>query len=701
MRTLHTPPLLIGAALLVWGWQTGFFLPSLLLALVIEASRVVGLRWDLNERDFRRLWDFTVVLFLATAVYLFTAAGGAGTLAALVTNASPATQSQAMSETAQAMLLLFRWTPMVLYLFVTAQAYSTTEFVPWRVFSPRLRRRATKQESVRIPRKDGLNTANRYLAVCLLASCIPVQPNEWFYPVLGLLIAWALWARRPQRYGLPLWVGLVSLGLVAGFFAQRGFYQVVLWANARSAAWLAQLINRNFDALECHTALGEIGRLKLSGKVVLRLEPKDGQAPPALLREASYQLFKFPDWAGAGKIRDFAPLIPGADATTWELAPQQTPQHAISLAQYLPARTEDAWRGLLALPQGIVRLERLTALIVTTNRLGVVRVDEGPGLVVYDAFYRQGTTLDAPPDADHDLTIPANELPALAQITNQLHLAGKSAPEILRAVSSFFLSQFHYSTWLPSTYRARANVTPLSNFLLRERAGHCEYFATAAVLLLREAGVPARYAVGYSVQEKSGRKYIVRERHAHAWCLAWVDRAWRDFDVTPASWRSVEDARASWTEWLADAWSWLWFEFSRWRWGQAHLRDYLVWIVPPILGALLLRLVLASHWKRRRRQSESRETAALRPGSDSEYYQLEEMLARHGLLRQPNETPLDWLNRLKEDPALASLRETLRELVCLHYRYRFDPVGLAPAERAELKGRAQRCLVQFRNTMGR
>ncbi len=68
MRTLHTPPLLIGAALLVWGWQTGFFLPSLLLALVIEASRVVGLRWDLNERDFRRLWDFTVVLFLATAV---------------------------------------------------------------------------------------------------------------------------------------------------------------------------------------------------------------------------------------------------------------------------------------------------------------------------------------------------------------------------------------------------------------------------------------------------------------------------------------------------------------------------------------------------------------------------------------------------------------------------------------------------------
>jgi transglutaminase-like putative cysteine protease len=50
------------------------------------------------------------------------------------------------------------------------------------------------------------------------------------------------------------------------------------------------------------------------------------------------------------------------------------------------------------------------------------------------------------------------------------------------------------------------NETPLARFLLRTRSGHCEYFATATVLLLRQLGIPARYAVGYAVHEASGRQ---------------------------------------------------------------------------------------------------------------------------------------------------------------------------------------------------
>ena len=61
----------------------------------------------------------------------------------------------------------------------------------------------------------------------------------------------------------------------------------------------------------------------------------------------------------------------------------------------------------------------------------------------------------------------------------------------------------------------------MSRFLLRTRSGHCEYFATATVLLLRQLGIPARYAVGYAVHEATGRKYVVRQRDAHAWCLVW------------------------------------------------------------------------------------------------------------------------------------------------------------------------------------
>src|SRR5205807_1199702 len=83
-----------------------------------------------------------------------------------------------------------------------------------------------------------------------------------------------------------------------------------------------------------------------------------------------------------------------------------------------------------------------------------------------------------------------------------------------------------YSTWKGERPRKES---ALEEFLLNSRAGHCEYFATATTLLLRAAGVPARYAVGFSVQEWSRleQRYIVRARHAHSWTLAYVNGGWR------------------------------------------------------------------------------------------------------------------------------------------------------------------------------
>jgi transglutaminase-like putative cysteine protease len=681
----------IGAALLLWGWQSGFLLVGALMGLVIEASRVVGLRWDFSERDFRRIWDFTTVLFVATAVYLFTSTEGPGALAGLLAGASPAAQSRAVSETAQAMLVLFRWAPMVFFLFVSAQAYSTTEFIPWTVFSL-IRRRSQARQPPPLPNvPDGLNTANRYLAVCLLAACVPVQPNEWFYPCLALLVSAALWNRRSPRYRFATWALLVLAVMIGAFFAQRGFYQLAAWADAQSTAWLDQFVNRDTDPRENRTALGQIGRVKLSGKIVLRVQSKDDRAVPSLLREASYRFFRYPNWAGTGKIRDFAFVQTDTNSATWELAPGQHAEHALTIAQYLKGRGEGARRGLLALPHGIVRLENLVAFLVSTNRLGVVRVDEGPGLVLFDAYYRRGTTLDSPPDQD-DLTIPLNEEAALGQVVNEFHRAGQSTNQILRNLAAFFTDKFQYSTWLAPPPRGRTNYTPLARFLLQTRSGHCEYFATAAVLLLRKAGVPARYAVGYAVQEKSGRQYLVRQRHAHAWCLVWVNGAWQDFDPTPASWVPAEEARASWMEWLTDAWSRLWFEFSKWRWGQARLRDYLLWALAPVLAVLLIRLVVGHRRRRLRRQELGSTAPLLQPGSDSEFYQIEQVLARQGLFRHENETPRYWLARIKNHPLLLALSDSVRGVLELHYRYRFDPAGLSSSEREALRVQARRCV---------
>jgi transglutaminase-like putative cysteine protease len=96
------------------------------------------------------------------------------------------------------------------------------------------------------------------------------------------------------------------------------------------------------------------------------------------------------------------------------------------------------------------------------------------------------------------------------------------------------------------------------DFLHRSKSGHCEYFATATVLLLRAGGIPARYATGFAVNEKSELEnaYIVRTRHAHAWARAWVNGTWINIDTTPPSWLSIEAEDSSVWSAITDWWSW-------------------------------------------------------------------------------------------------------------------------------------------------
>ena len=97
------------------------------------------------------------------------------------------------------------------------------------------------------------------------------------------------------------------------------------------------------------------------------------------------------------------------------------------------------------------------------------------------------------------------EAAAVSQIAAELklkQLARESPGAALAALNRFFVQNFSYTTYLEGDRRPERSA--LSRFLLEQRKGHCEYFAAATVLLLREAGIPARYAVGYSVQESKG-----------------------------------------------------------------------------------------------------------------------------------------------------------------------------------------------------
>jgi len=125
----------------------------------------------------------------------------------------------------------------------------------------------------------------------------------------------------------------------------------------------------------------------------------------------------------------------------------------------------------------------------------------------------------------------------------------------VRTLRAFFLGRFSYSRYLGG---ARPGRTTLEDFLLTNRAGHCEYFASATDLLLRQAGIPARYTVGYAAHEWSAieRRWLVRSRDAHAWAMAWIDGAWVEVDTTPPEWMPIERGTDSMWQSASDLWEW-------------------------------------------------------------------------------------------------------------------------------------------------
>ena len=72
-------------------------------------------------------------------------------------------------------------------------------------------------------------------------------------------------------------------------------------------------------------------------------------------------------------------------------------------------------------------------------------------------------------------------------------------------------------------------------FLTACDRGYCIHFATAATVLLRSAGIPARYVTGYLVNTNPGEPVTVTAGHAHAWAEYYDDAAglWRILEATP------------------------------------------------------------------------------------------------------------------------------------------------------------------------
>ena len=135
------------------------------------------------------------------------------------------------------------------------------------------------------------------------------------------------------------------------------------------------------------------------------------------------------------------------------------------------------------------------------------------------------------------VALPAPVRSGIQPIAEDVCAGRLTAPSKAKAIEDYFQANFLYSLRNP---RSPKETDPVVHFLQSQHPAHCEFFATAAALMLRSLDVPTRYVTGYVVKEKSedGQYWIARNRDAHAWVEAYDEISERWFPVEATVGRS-------------------------------------------------------------------------------------------------------------------------------------------------------------------
>lgn len=637
------PPLLVALGLVFWGWATGLLLPALLLALVAESPRYLKARWGFEAKDFERVADLCSVAFLMLMAWQW-----------LGSRNGPA-----------GMVVVLSWLPFIFFGILLMQRFNVRGETPLSALFWSMRRRAANVPARSLP------FDYPFFSLCLISAACANQRAVWFFLGLAVLAGYALYPLRAAGRRFGVWGVALGVSLALAYGLQLGILRAQEQVESLVMEYLRDHVFGRTDPFRAHTSIGDVGRLKLSDRILFRVGGVD--KAPLKLRDGTFNVFAQDSWFAPGsRFREVAP----EGLSSWVIGPGEGPPLKLS-----------AWlargRAVLPLPPGAYRLDGLNVGRVEANTLGAVRVSEGPDLVLFSARLDDAIERDAAPEAA-DLSVPKRIEPVLMQVLAEAGMAGVAPEAAPRKLVDFFQERFAYTTKLESADGGRRT---LERFLLDDRRGHCEYFASAATLLLRAAGVPARYATGYVVEEWSPleRQFVVRARHAHAWTLAWIDGRWREVDATPTGWIALEqEAESAWRP-AADLFSWLGFRFERWRASGDDADQGLspLWLlaIVPLAGWVAWRVTRRKRVAVASAVSTDADVAAPR----SPIEPLLQSLEAQGFRRSPTETVRRWLMSL---PLPADTSRLVAAVAHDYARWRFDPAGLPPASEASLRFRA-------------
>ncbi|HUQ27444.1 MAG TPA: transglutaminase domain-containing protein [Usitatibacter sp.] len=628
---MMAPRGLVGAALLLWGASVGFLPVAIVLAIAYEGSRFTSPSTAAARRV--RLVG-RIVLFAVIAKLGYAA----------VTSGFP-----------QALYTWLKWLPILLLPLPLVQALAGGSI---------------SSDTLPLPLRPGrgetrdVDTTYAYAAIVLVGAGSGTQIAALFFAAAALIVAWALAARMPSRVRLP-GAAMLAMGIGMGYAVHLGVYNLQNQVEEWSESLLIDYFAGKADAMRERTRIGDLGKVKLSDRIALRVVPH-GAKDMMLLREASFDRYYNGVWQNS--VRSFKAVAHEGDR--WIVRGGE-PRRAITIKRSL-----SGGEGILALPPGSQVLAQLPAAAVEMLPTGTVRAVGTPHFLAMAIEYDERAEVEKPREGS-DLAVPELLEATLDQVIAAEHLGHGTPGERLAALQGLFAAKYAYSLNLSNPADAAQGRT-IVDFLLRDHKGHCEYFATATVLLLRRLGIPARYTVGYSVQEYSEREraFVVRNRHAHAWAMAYMGGRWVEVDTTPATWATfeAEEARSLFGP-VMDAFSWLWDRVIDF-WVEHSAGEIALAIAAVIAGiaGAVAGLIL---WRRRR--SRPRAPRANNDKLARAWRGLEARLAKRGAPRARDETPLAWARRIHANGS-EPWRSELLELARRYYRARFDPDAASTAE---------------------
>jgi transglutaminase-like putative cysteine protease len=458
--------------------------------------------------------------------------------------------------------------------------------------------------------------------------------------------------------------------------------------------------------------LGQIGTIKLSDSVVMRVRITTpvSQLPPDL------------KWRGIA--------FDHYDGQSWIRSNRQHDQVRENGSFYY--KLENSMQGTTLLDQTFF-IEALSTDVVfaahkvlaVSRDVGSLQRDSGENLYTEQHYSRKlrYTAVSDPvrPDPANlsDLTpIPPEILATYLQLPPGDSRIGDLAREIsatakgkyakAQAVEQYLRSNYTYSLVLSGPPNSQ---DPLATFLFDVRRGHCEYFASAMTIMLRNLGIPARLVIGFRTGEynRIGGNFTVRQYDAHSWVEAYFPPyGWIEFDPTPPDPRYSRSAFVRWLDDLSDAFTLWWWEgvvnydsskqfrllvrlgsgiadvqqmigrFVAWAASMIHPptlsssvpQGWLYWMLP----IPLLLLVLLKSWRRRifslsRRILHRRNR---RVAATTFYAEALALLGAHGIRREQAQTPMEFAQSLGQHPAAAPFLDLTR----IYNAVRFGPPGV-------------------------